>query len=369
MYLFNELVFLLPLIVYAYLRIARLIPGRIGKIGFTFFFIFVTAGYPIAEILSHDPGPGWTKVLILAGYCCLPFMLYLVPIVILSDFVIAALRLLHVISRKTAGSPRFRAGWLFVLLGAPALIVILGIANYRHLQVRTYSIEVPRKSSSIEHLKIVFAADFHLGEMTADRFMGNFVEKVNALDPDIVLIGGDVLEGDRRDQDASRFEEQFKKVRAKYGVYGVLGNHESHRGAKSNFFEKSGIRLLKDAVEKIDNAFYLAGRDNGRSGFRMSIAELLRDTSDELPIILMDHHPVDFDEVSRRFVDIQLSGHTHNGQLFPINLITRRRYELSWGYLKKRQTHFFVTSGVQLWGPPVRTAGATEVLAIEVLFR
>lgn len=369
MFLFNELIFLLPLIIYACLRIARLIPGRLGKIGFTVFFIFIVAGYPVAETLSHGAGPGWTKVLILAGYYCLPFMLYFVLIVILSDFVIAALRLLNMMSRETAGSPRFRAGLLSFLLGAPALIVILGIVNYRHLQVRAYSIEVPRKSSSIEHLKIVFAADFHLGQITAGRLMEGFVEKVNALDPDLVLIGGDILEGDRRDEDASRFEAQFRRIRAKYGVYGVPGNHESHSGRKSDLFEKAGIRLLQDAVEKIDEAFYLAGRNDGHSGSRMPVAELLRDTPDDLPVILMDHRPVDFDAVSRSIADIQLSGHTHNGQLFPINLITRRRYELSWGYLKKRQTHFFVTSGIQLWGPPVRTAGASEVLAIDVVFR
>ena len=105
MFLFNELIFLLPLIIYACMRIARLIPGRLGKIGFTVFFIFVVTGYPVAETLSHDAGPGWTKVLILAGYYCLPFMLYLVLIVILSDFVIAALRLLNVMSRETAGGP------------------------------------------------------------------------------------------------------------------------------------------------------------------------------------------------------------------------------------------------------------------------
>ena len=132
---------------------------------------------------------------------------------------------------------------------------------------------------------------------------------------------------------------------------------------------KAGIRMLQDAVLKIDGAFYLAGRNDARSRNRKSIEELLQTAPDDLPVILLDHRPTGLDRVSQSHVDIQLSGHTHQGQLFPINIVVRRQYELSWGYRKIRQTHFFVTSGVQLWGPPVRTAGASEILVINVIFR
>jgi predicted MPP superfamily phosphohydrolase len=133
-----------------------------------------------------------------------------------------------------------------------------------------------------------------------------------------------------------------------------------------SFFDQAGIHLLQDTVEKIDNAFYLVGRNDGRSKSRKSINELLRDCDRSLPVIVLDHRPTDLDNVSHSGADILLSGHTHNGQLFPLNFIAKGRYELSWGYKLKNRTHVFVTSGIQVWGPPVRTAGVSEILIVNV---
>jgi len=85
-------------------------------------------------------------------------------------------------------------------------------------------------------------------------------------------------------------------------------------------------------------------------------------------MILVDHRPTELDNVAGTSVDIQLSGHTHNGQMFPINLITGKIYTLSWGYRKIGNTHFFVTSGIRLWGPPVRTVGKSEIMIINITF-
>jgi len=101
----------------------------------------------------------------------------------------------------------------------------------------------------------------------------------------------------------------------------------------------------------------------------MSIFELLKNSAENLPIILLDHSPTDLENVSRSRVDLQLSGHTHNGQLFPVNLLVMPfQYELAWGFMVKRHTTFIVTSGIQAWGPPVKTAGLSEILSIRVTF-
>jgi hypothetical protein len=218
-------------------------------------------------------------------------------------------------------------------------------------------------------VKIAFASDFHLRKTTDRLFMERFIERVNAAKPDIVLIGGDVLEGDRQGGRLAEFEAQFSRLKPKYGVYGVPGNHDLRGPNARTFFDRAGIRLLQDEVEKIENTFYLVGRNDGRFGGRKSIDELLRHCDQDLPVIVLDHRPIDLDNVSRSGADLLLSGHTHNGQLFPLNLLARRRYELSWGYKLKNRTHVFVTSGVQTWGPPVRTAGASEILIINVSFR
>jgi predicted MPP superfamily phosphohydrolase len=369
MYLLNELIFLSPLIIYAYVSLRKLISPRRSKNLFTIFFALLVAAYPAAEALSHGTGGGPARYAILAGYYSLPTLLYLVLTVILSGLLIGALRLIRALSPEVLRSPGFRAWRLRASLAVPALVVIAGIANYRHLQVKEYSVEVPRQASRLDRLKIVFASDFHLGGITADHFLEDFVTEVNALEPDIVLIGGDVLEGDRRDEDTGPYEILFRRIKARYGVYGVPGNHEGHGGPKGDFFEKAGIRMLADRVEKIDEAFLLAGRNDAHSGNRKSVADLLRNTPQGWPVILLDHRPTDLESAGRSGVDIQLSGHTHHGQLFPINWITGRQYELSWGYKKKGRTHIFVSSGVQLWGPPVRTVGASEILVVDVVFR
>jgi predicted MPP superfamily phosphohydrolase len=212
-------------------------------------------------------------------------------------------------------------------------------------------------------------ADIHLNAITADDLMERLISKINAARPDIVLIGGDVLEGDRPDEDTRGYEAQFRRIHAKFGVYAAPGNHDRRVSERTRFFESAGIRLLRDSVERIDGAFYVAGRDDRRSGGRKSVDELFAGIPDDLPVILIAHRPIDFDNVSRSVVDLQLSGHTHNGQVFPANLVTQYQNEVSWGYLKKGRTHFFVTSGVQLWGPPVRTSGIAEIMVINVAFR
>jgi predicted MPP superfamily phosphohydrolase len=303
------------------------------------------------------------------GYYALPFLLYIVLIVILSDLVLGILRLLKVLSRDTVRAPRFRKARLAFYLLAPTAVVAFGIWNFHHIRYHDFSVEIPRRSSDSAQLKIAFASDFHLGEQTEADFMARFVDKVNALKPDIVLIGGDVLEGDRRDYVLAQFEAEFRRIEAKYGVYGVLGNHDRFAGSRADFFDKAGIRILRDEIVKIDNAFYLAGRLSGRAAGRKSAADLFRNTPEDLPLVLLDHRPADIDAVSRTRADIQLSGHTHHGQLFPINFITDGPYELGWGHLLKGRTHFYVTSGIQLWGPRVRTIGYSEILVLNVALR
>jgi len=369
MFLLKEILFCSPLIIYVGFRIWKLIPQRLFKIFFIIFYIFLVLAFPLAETLSHAPGMGWANFIVVAGYFSLPLLLYLVLFVILADLVVGVARLTRILSEETVQNQQFRRIWLFLVLLVPAAVVIIGAVRNNQPQIRNYSIEIPQKSSGIRQLKIAFAADFHFRETTHRRLMERFVEKVNAENPDIVLIGGDVLEGDRQDEKLGEFVAQFRRLKPKYGVYGVPGNHDLHRANAMAFFDQAGICLLKDTVEKIDNAFYLVGRNDGRSSGRKSIEELLRNCDRSLPVFVLEHRPTDLDNISRSGADILLSGHTHNGQLFPVNFITQRHYELSWGYKLKNQTHVFVTSGIQVWGPPVRTAGDSEIVIVNVSFR
>jgi len=367
--LLREILFCAPLIVYAGFRIWALIPQRPCKVLFLIVYVLLVLAFPLAETLSHTSGMEWADFLMIAGYFSLPLLLYLILSVILLDLALGVARLTRLLFKETAISPGFRRVQLFLVLLVPVAVVIIGAVRNNYPQIREYSVEIPKRSSEIRQLKIAFTADFHLRETTSRRLMDRFVEKVNAASPDIVLIGGDVLEGDRQGERLDEFQAQFRRLKSKYGVYGVPGNHDLRGASAMTFFDQAGIRLLQDAVEQIDNAFYLVGRNDGRFKGRKSINELLQDCDRSLPVIVLEHRPTDLDNVSQSSADILLSGHTHNGQLFPVNFITKRYYELSWGYILKIRTHVFVTSGIQVWGPPVRTAGSSEILIVNVSFR
>jgi uncharacterized protein len=369
MYLLTEMILFSPLIIYACIRVRKLIPTPAAKNVYLFFFILLVLGYPIAEAFSHREISVWTRYLVILGYYCLPYLLYFTLLVVTIDIVITLARAVKLLHTERISSHRFQAIRLGCCLVIPALIVFAGALNNNRLRVKEFSIELLQKSSTIKELKIVFASDFHLGQITNDRLLDRFVDKVTALHPDIILIGGDILEG-HGNENLGKFETQFRRLSVKYGVYAAPGNHESHSSSPNDFFVNSGIHLLEDELINIDNAFYLVGRKDGRGSRKKPIEDLLKAAPADLPIILIDHSPTDLESVSKSRVDLQLSGHTHNGQLFPVNLfVMPYEYELPWGMQVKHDTHFIVSSGVQAWGPPVKTAGDSEILFIKVAFR
>ena len=369
MFLLREILFCTPLILYAGFRIWKLIPQRPCKLWFMVIYSLLVLAFPLAETLSHMPGVEWANFMMVAGYFSLPLLLYLILVVILLDLVLGVARLTGILSRDTVNHRRFRQAWLVMVLAVPVIVVAVGAVRSNNPQIREYAVEIPRKSSKIPQLKIAFISDFHLRETTSRYLMERFVQKVNGANPDIVLIGGDVLEGDRQGERLGEFEAQFRRLKPKYGVYGAPGNHDRRAVGARTFFDGAGIHLLQDAVEEIDGAFCLAGRNDGRSRGRKSIQELMGQCNRSLPVVVLDHRPTDLSAISQSGADILLSGHTYNGQLFPVNIIARRQYELSWGYKVKEHTHVFVTSGIQVWGPPVRTAGDSEILIVNVVFR
>jgi predicted MPP superfamily phosphohydrolase len=369
MYLFNELLLSVPLVIYVGWRLRTLIARPASRNLSTVLLALLAAGYPAAESLSHGTIGGGLKLLVLAGYYALPLVLYFTMTVLLTDLTVGILRLSKAVTRETVRSEKFRNRRLAFVLAVPTLVVAAGIVNANVLRVHEYTVEVPRRSSTLREIKVVFAADLHLGSLTPKNFLKRFVDKVNAQKPDLVLIGGDIREGHRGEGDMGAIEAQFRRLEARYGVFAVPGNHEGYAGTTGEFFVRSHIRFLQDDLVTVDGAFVLVGRRDARRGTRASVDGLLRKAPDGLPVILLDHRPTDMEAVSRTRVDLQLSGHTHHGQLFPVNFVTQLEYGLSWGHRKTGHTHFIVTSGAQLWGPPVRTVGASEIVVVHVVLQ
>lgn len=369
--MFSTTIFIGYLLLNAYvlLRVGALVRRRSLRIVLSSGFVLLVAAFPVTETLSHSSASLWIDPVLMAGYCVLPYLLYLFLLVLLFDLLRLVNHFAGVIPREVLHGRPFRRVSLCLLLLIPAVVVLAGIWKNNTIVVNEYPVDVPRNASPLKHLRIALVADFHLKDQTGGHFMEHFVEKVNSLGADILLIPGDLLEGDRQEARLEEFEQQFRRVRTRYGIFASPGNHEHYgRRGRSDFFQKSGIVLLEDSVAVIGGAFTVIGRNDSRYGGRKMIDELMRRVPDRLPVVVLDHRPTDLEKISTANADILLCGHTHDGQLFPLNLITNRVYEVSWGYRKIRNTHVFVTSGIQLWGPPVRTAGDSEIMAIDVDF-
>ncbi len=362
------LVYIVPNI-YVCLRIMQLFINKGHRTKYFLIYLLFALVFPVSNLFwQNDIGFLANTIIGAAGYF-LAFYLYLFLSLLVFELLLLINLIFRVVPIKRLKEGRNQTIILSVLLGLSALVVIGGIINFNTIQVSDYRISIPRKSAKIEHLKIAFVADFHLKEETNIGFVERFVKKVEKINPDLMLYGGDIVEGNRHNTKMEDLENLLGQIHPKYGVYGVLGNHEFYGGQdKGNFFEKAGIKILLDDNVLIDNSFNLMGRFDGHFNRRKAIDDLMKSVNDSFPTILLDHRPTELEQVSKTAVDIQLSGHTHNGQLFPISLIIQNMYRLSWGHEKIGNTHFFVTSGIRLWGPPVRTTGKSEIMVIDVDF-
>jgi hypothetical protein len=248
----------------------------------------------------------------------------------------------------------------------------LGHWNASHPRIRNLNIDLPQSAGARSQLSVVMASDLHLGRIIRNSRLEKIVGLINGLKPDLVLLAGDLTDEDipfLSDQNTAAI---LRRIKAPLGVYSVTGNHEYYSGREKavSFIRQGGIRVLEDEVVKVGEALHLVGRkDRTAERFgeqRKPLAELMREVPHGYPVILMDHQPFQLAEAQRQGVGLQLSGHTHNGQLFPINFIVGKIYENPWGYLKKGATQYYVSCGVGTWGPPVRTCSIPEIVHIRL---
>jgi predicted MPP superfamily phosphohydrolase len=182
------------------------------------------------------------------------------------------------------------------------------------------------------------------------------------------LLAGDIADHSTEPIIRQNMAEEFRSIKSKFGVFAVSGNHEyfsENPYQLQKYLESAGVTYLRDSVVLVDNSLYVVGRDDKINPNRASLNAILKDVDDSKSIILMDHQPFKLEEAVQNKVDLQVSGHTHNGQFFPGNLIVKKMYEVAHGYLKKENTHFYVSSGLGIWGPQYRIGTQSELVVID----
>jgi predicted MPP superfamily phosphohydrolase len=315
------------------------------------------------------------EAMTLVGAYWLAFMWYFL-------LVITALDLLRLLDRYLRVVPIGIKRGLNPALGLIVFILVVGIVSYgawnaRHPVVNHYDLTIAKQAGSLKQLHVVMVSDIHLGMIVQNDDLMKMVNSVNQLKPDLVLFAGDVFDETIESSEKQQIANTFSKLSAPYGVFAVLGNHEYIGGNAEEaikYLSEARVKVLRDSSQEIAGSFYIVGRDDLSSERvngvkRKSLKTLLQGVDRSLPIILMDHQPSQLVEPVEQEVDLQLSGHTHAGQLFPIRLITHQIFEDDWGLLRKGNFQLIVSSGYGTWGPPIRLGNTPEVVDIMLKFK
>jgi predicted MPP superfamily phosphohydrolase len=365
---------------YVYSRLSLAFPGSFVQTRlFIGLFIFVAFSFILGKILEFNHFYAISQPLLKFGAYSLGFMFYGLIAVVLVDL----LRMVNyfvpiypAVVKDNMALARQVTG--YVMIALVALVAVYGIWNARQLRVKKLELTVDKKVESLDTLRIAAVSDIHLGDMTGHGKLGNLIRKINELDPDIVLIAGDIVDDNIDFVRRNRLLERFKELNPKYGVYAIMGNHEYIGRAHTDldYFRKNDVRMLIDQAELIDGKFYVMGRNDiqtermvATANPRKPLNELVAGIDKSKPIILLDHQPYHLDDAMKNGVDLQISGHTHHGQMWPLNYITNAMFEQDWGYLKKAETHFYISSGFGTAGPPIKVGSHSEVVDIRLVFR
>ena len=340
-------------------------------------FIFSASSYIIARILNTNIPDLLYDILLWTGSFWFAFMLYFFLFIIFIDFS----RLLNHFfgiypSFITANYQAAKFITFLSVLFISGMVITAGYINTRNIKINYAEIEIPKKSSKLKELNLVLIADFHLTPVNDGKLLKEIVEKINFLNADIVLMPGDVLDDDVAILKKRNIAGELSNIKSKYGVFASNGNHEFIIGVEEadKYLHELNINVLRDSAVLIDNSFYVLGReDRSKRNFtgeeRKTLAGILKDVNRNYPAIIIDHTPMGLNEIVNENIELQLSGHTHHGQIFPLNLITANIvYEVSWGYLRKGYTQFYVTCGVGTWGPPVRLGSDSEIVSMKIKF-
>ena len=393
-------------------------------------YSFFALSFLIAFLMP--PQAAACRVMKQIGNYWLGVLLYMILIIVVADVV--RLVLLHIfhIDREKLCTPRMRRVVGRACMVLILVVSILGVVNAGIVRTTPYEITVNKQANKMDSLKVVLAADLHLGYNIGVRQMQKMVEKINEQDADLVVFAGDIFDNEwEAVEKPDEIAKILRGIRSKYGVYACYGNHDVEEpilagftfgGSESkqssaemdSFLEHANIKLLRDEGVLIDDSFYLYGRPDaqrpgaaasaaastaagagaeanegtaqaasaqtvsgqspqnqtaGASEYtRLTPAEITQDMDKSKPILVIDHQPGELAELAAAGVDVDLCGHTHDGQIFPANIIVNLTWKNSYGYLKEGQMHNIVTSGVGLFGPNMRVGTKAEICPITIRF-
>jgi uncharacterized protein len=233
-------------------------------------------------------------------------------------------------------------------------------------------LRIPRLPKALEGLSLVQLTDLHVGVYLQRHFLEELVRRANALRPDLIALTGDLVDGDV--PTLGPFVSALGGLRSRYGTHFVTGNHEYHSGVEPwcAYLERLGVNVLRNRRVSVGDAggsFDLLGVDDWSGGGRgrrsgYDLERALADRDPERAAVLLAHQPANFQVAAHKGVDLQLSGHTHGGQLLPMTLLIGLQWEYTAGLYRHEDSHIYVSRGCGFWGPPMRVGSPPEIVKL-----
>lgn len=287
-------------------------------------------------------------------------------IFLLSDIILFLLKKITPISNQQV--------FFTFLLGSILILglLIYGRWNANQIKLNKYDISI-RKKSKLDNLNVILVSDFHIGYLNDDKKLKKIVSEINKLSPDIVCISGDLFDGNfKAINKPSKVLRYLNEIESTYGSYISWGNHDAGDNFQEmkSFIQESNLILLEDEIFINESNFAIIGRKDlspigNQEGIRKKNLVSLEHIKN-IPIIVLDHQPSSFNTYEFP-VDLVLSGHTHQGQVFPFNLVTKNFFDIDYGYGKnKNGTQMVVSSGIGTWGPPIRIGTSSEIVQLNI---
>ena len=259
-------------------------------------------------------------------------------------------------------------GWAAVVLAG--LYSGYGVWNARHPRIEHVTVRIKDLPSQWSGRKAVLLSDVHLGHLLGAAFLENLVQKINTQEPAIVFITGDLFDGGDGNLDA--LVHPLNGLKSPLGTYFVTGNHETYLGVERAYaaLAKTPVKTLRDEMVVIDG-LQIIGASYPERGFSKNVAEVLANLPGfnprNVPSILLYHNPTAVEETKKAGISLQLSGHTHKGQIFPIQLISRLIYGKYYNGLHVEGDYtIYTSSGAGTWGPMMRTGNHPEIAIIHL---
>ena len=363
--------FLLPVLGCAYVgwHVWRILPlanvwKSVGVVLMAACFALFVLNFVIG--LDRVPLP-LARVMYDVGNSSLIILLYLFMLFMVLDVVALVLHFV-----RPSGGNFLRDSLPGTLCVLGFMVALFTYANiHYHNKVRV-PMEIDTEGKVTRPLKLVLMSDLYLGYHNGRQEFAKWVDKINAEQPDLVLIGGDIIDISVRPLIEEGVAEEFRRLKAP--IYACLGNHEYYSGEPraQQFYRDAGIHLLRDSVVTLPDYGNLTiiGRDDRTNAGRKSVAELMKECQDPQPPILggyqllLDHQPYHLERTAKAGIDFQFSGHTHYGQVWPISWIEDAIYECAYGELTKSNTRFYVSSGIGIWGAKFRIGTQSEYVVL-----